>query len=227
MAREPLITQADVSAVADRIQAAGGKPTARAIREALGVGSMATVLKYLQVWQGGQAPRPETPPTIPPQLERLLAGFIGQEVATTRAVVEEALAAAEQANGDLIVESERQAAALVASEEENARLRSEAAELRGRLAQMSDDLDSSRAALETQRQVTESLRADLARQQVRIEGLLKLEGEVERLRSSLDQERAARAAAEQAAAVTGARLEGAEAQAADLKARLAQAGKGR
>lgn len=116
MAREPLITQADVSAVADRIQAAGGKPTARAVREALGVASMATVLKYLQVWQGAQAPRPETPPTIPPQLERLLAGFIGQEVATARAVVEEALAA-EQANGDLIVESERQAAALVASEE--------------------------------------------------------------------------------------------------------------
>lgn len=92
---------------------------------------------------------------------------------------------------------------------------------------MSDDLDSGRAAIETQRQVAESLRADLARQQVRIEGLLKLEGEVERLRSALGQERAARAAAEQAAAVAGARLENTEAQAADLKARLAQAEKGR
>ena len=37
----------------------------------------------------------------------------------------------------------------------------------------------------------------------------------------------ARAAAEQAAAVTGARLENAEAQVADLKARLTQAGRGR
>lgn len=91
---------------------------------------------------------------------------------------------------------------------------------------MSDDLDSGRAAIETQRQVAEGLRADLARQQVRIEGLLKLEGEVERLRSALGQ-RAARAAAEQAAAVAGARLENTEAQAADLKARLAQAEKGR
>jgi septal ring factor EnvC (AmiA/AmiB activator) len=220
MARELLITQSDVNAVADRIQAAGGKPTARAVREALGAGSMATVLKCLQVWQGKQAPHADTPSAIPPQLERLLAGFVAQEVAAAKAAVEEDLATAQQANGDLIVESERQAAALTASEAENAALRSEGDELRGRLAQLSTEL-------ETQRQAAEGLRSEVARQQVRLEGIPRLEDEVARLQAALDQERSARAAAEQAAAVTGARLENAEGRIADLKARLPPPQKGR
>ena len=105
--------------------------------------------------------------------------------------------------------------------------RTQAAEPARRLAQMSDELEAGRAALEAQRKVAEGLRADVALQQVRLKGIPLLEGEAERLQSALDQERAARAAAEQAAAVTGARLENAEAQVADLKARLTQAGKGR
>lgn len=51
MAREPSITPEQVAAVAAEIRAAGGKPTIRAVREALGgIGSMTTIQRYLQRW---------------------------------------------------------------------------------------------------------------------------------------------------------------------------------
>ena len=46
MGRESVITQEEVNVVADQLRATGAKPTARAVREALGGGSMATVLKH-------------------------------------------------------------------------------------------------------------------------------------------------------------------------------------
>ncbi|HEM7880099.1 TPA: DNA-binding protein [Burkholderia contaminans] len=55
MAREPNITQEQVSKTAEQIRDAGGRPTARAVRERLGTGSMATVLKFFQAWQDAQA----------------------------------------------------------------------------------------------------------------------------------------------------------------------------
>lgn len=53
MAREATIGQEEVNAVADSIRAAGIKPTAQTIREGLGRGSMATVLRLFHVWQSG------------------------------------------------------------------------------------------------------------------------------------------------------------------------------
>lgn len=53
MARISNITFDQVAAAANAIKAAGDKPTARRVREALGTGSMATVLKHFQRWQGG------------------------------------------------------------------------------------------------------------------------------------------------------------------------------
>lgn len=50
MPRESTITFNMVAAIADSLFKQGKKPTARAVREALGVGSMATVLKHLRQW---------------------------------------------------------------------------------------------------------------------------------------------------------------------------------
>jgi len=112
MAREATITQEQVNAAADTIRAAGTKPTARAVREALGGGSMATVLKFLQTWQAGQVRAEESPVVLPAGLQRALVDFIGQEVASAKAVLQDDLVAAQQANGDLIAESERQASTI-------------------------------------------------------------------------------------------------------------------
>ena len=80
MARDATISQQEVDAVAEQLRVGGERPTARAVRERLGRGSMATVLRYLQVWQAGQARPVDSAVALPPALQRSLVDFVGQEV---------------------------------------------------------------------------------------------------------------------------------------------------
>jgi len=222
MGREATITQAEVSAAAERLRAAGTKPTNRAVREALGGGSMGTVVKLLRVWQAGQVPQGDAPVTLPPALQRAMVDFVAQEVAAAKVALEGELAIAEQTCGDLVAESARQTATLDAREKEVEGLRDECAELRGRLAQLTTDLEARQAALEEQRHAAETARTELARLELRLEAVPKLEAELERLQAAREEERAGRVGAEQGAAVSAARLDNAESQVADLKQRLAR-----
>lgn len=223
MAREASITQEEVNAVADRLRATGVKPTARGVREALGGGSMATVLKYLQVWQSGQVRQAETPTVMPAGLQKALLDFIGQEVASAKVALETDLVASQQANGDLIVESERQASVIDSQEQEIEVLHEEKAELSGRFSQLTTDLDSAKKEAEEQRQAAEAARTEQAKLQLRLEGLPRLEAEIEKLRAALETERNARVASDQLAAVAAAKLEKTEAQVVDLQTRLTKA----
>lgn len=223
MPREASITQAQVDAVAERLRATGAWPTNRAVRDELGMGSMATIVKYLKNWRDRQPQQGEQKLTLPPAIQRTLLEFIGQEVASAKANLQADLAIAEQTNADLIVESDRQATALELQETENERLRAECATLNGRLIQLTNDLESNQASLETQRRATETARTEMARQELRLEALPKLTDQLERLQDALEKERAGRVLAEQSAAVSAARLEKTEAQVADLEGRLEQA----
>lgn len=220
MAREATITQEAVNAAADRIRAAGGKPTARAVREELGQGSMATVLRLLQHWQAGQGRAPEAPVMLPVALQRALLDFIGQEVAAAKFVLEQDLVSAQQAEKDLIAESEAQAAALEALQTLHDTLRAEHSQLEGRYAQLTTDVDAARQTAETHRQAAEAARTEVAKLQLRQEGVPRLEAEIVALKAGLEVERAARVAAEQAAAVAIARLEQTQGAVEDLKSRL-------
>jgi hypothetical protein len=92
---------------------------------------MATVHRYLQLWQATQ-PRPgDRPVTLPPALQRSLIDFIGQEVAAAPVTLEAELRLAQQVNADLIAESERQSAALGQMEKRLEALRHERAEALG------------------------------------------------------------------------------------------------
>lgn len=207
MAREATITQEQVNAAADTIRAAGTKPTSRAVREALGGGSMATVLKFLQVWQSGQVRAAESPVVLPAGLQRALVDFIGQEVAGAKAELQDDLVATQQANGDLITESERQASTIELQAEALESAQAEKAKLAGRLAQVESDLTKAGADIAAERQAAEHARTELAKAQLRLEALPRIEAEADRLRVELQQERTAKVAAEQAAAVAFAKLE--------------------
>lgn len=223
MAREATISQEEVNAVADRIRAAGSKPTARAVREALGTGSMATVLRCLQVWQAGQARTPDTPLVFPAGFQKALVDYIGQEIAAAKATLEQDLVTAQQATADLIAENERQTVLLEEQQEYIEAVQGEKAELAGRLSQMSADLTDARKEAEVQRQAAEGARTEIAKLQLRLENVPQLEAEMRRLRESLEVERNARVAAEQAAAVAMAKLEQVDARAQDLHGRLVRA----
>lgn len=207
MAREPNITQDQVSRAAEAIRETGGRPTARAIRERLGTGSMATVLKFFQAWQDAQV-RPAEPPVVLPQaLQRGLLDFVAAEVDRSKAELHAELDVAHQANADLIVESERQSLIvdnLTASLEA---AHAEKAELAGRLAQVEAERDAARNDAAAERVAAESARTDLAKALLRLEAMPRLEKDLDTARRELDTERATRVGAEQSAAVATAKLE--------------------
>ena len=210
MARETTITQEQVNATADAIRAEGNRPTARAVRERIGSGSMATVLKFLQAWQSGQVRTVDAPVTLPASLQRALVDCIGQEVASARADLGDELAAAQQANADLIAEAERQAATIEAQAASIDALHTENAGLVGQLAQVESALMKAGDEISDERAAAERARTELAKAQLRLEALPDLEAQLIALRTTLEQERAAKADAEKSAAVALAKLEAAE-----------------
>jgi len=220
MAREATITQEQINAAADTIRASGTKPTARAVREAVGGGSMATVLKLLQVWQGGQVRVEEGPVVLPAGLQRALVDFIGQEVAGAKADLQSDLVASQQANGDLISESERQASTIELQAAALESAQAEKAELAGRLAQVESDLVRATEDIAGERQASEHARTELAKSQLRLEALPRIEAEADHLRVELATERTAKVAAEQSAAVAAQKVAGLTARLGDAQARI-------
>jgi len=223
MAREATITQEEVNAVSDSIRAAGIKPTARAVRDGLGRGSMATVLRLLHVWQSGQARAPEPQHTLPAVLQRSLIDFVGQEVAAAKLSLEQELVSAQQAQKDLILENESLLGDLEELQTAFEAVQAQHSQLEGRKAQLLVDISDATRIAENQRQAAESARTELAKVQLRLEGVPTLEAELSRMHAALDAERAARVAADQAAAVAEARLEQSKASVDDLRVRLVRA----
>ena len=219
-ARAATISQEQVNAAADAIRASGAKPTARAVREAVGGGSMATVLKLLQVWHGGQVRVEDGPIVLPAGLQRALVDFIAQEVAGAKAGLQSDLVVAQQANGDLIAESERQSSTIELQAVALESALAEKAELIGRLAQVESELARSTEDVAGERQAAELARTENAKAQLRLDALPRIEAEVDRLRAELASERTAKVAAEQAAAVAHQKAAGLAERLADAQAQL-------
>lgn len=223
MARGTTISQEEVNAAADSIRAAGGRPTARAVREQLGRGSMATVLRLLQTWQAGQAVAPETPVVLPTGLQRALLDFTAQEVAAAKWQLEQELVTAQQTQKELIAENEAQASALADLQRALEELQVDHSRLSGRYEQIGTEFEETRQTVESHRQAAETARTEIAKLLLKLEGVPRLEADLAKLMAALEAERVARVAADQTAAVASALLEQSQASVEDLKIRLARA----
>lgn len=213
MPREASITYEEVAAIADTIKATGGKPSPRQIRERHGSGSLGTIHRLFQQWEGGHAERSVA---LPAPLQRAVLDFVAHEVATARADLEARLAEALVAANDLATENERQARRVDTLEDTSEALRGEKAALTGKVTQMAADLDAARDEAARERQAAEITRTELAKANLRLEAIPALEEDIERLRNAIDAERTARTDAERLAATS-------EAKAAGLADRLADA----
>ena len=208
MGREASITYEQVAAVADAMKAAGAKPTSRSVRERLGnVGSMGTVNKLLAEWKARQERQIANALTLPANLQRAMLDFMAQELNQAKAALEADLAEQQQETADLAAENERQAAEIDAQVEKIATLQAELATVRGRSAQLEADLAAVGHAAEREREAAERARIELAKAQLRLEAMPRLEGDLTAVRADLERERAGRVVAEQAAAVLTAKLE--------------------
>lgn len=219
MGRESTVTFEQVAAAANALKADGIKPTTRAVRERLGnTGSMGTITKMMQEWTTGQDRRTTEALVLPPALQRALLDFMDRELAAARAVLEADLVELQQEVGDLATESERQAETISGQVDQLATLAAEKAATEGKAGQLAADLDAARAESLRERQGAEVARTELAKAQLRLEAMPRLEADLAAVRAELVEVRQARVAAEQTAAVLKAQRDDQVERLADAKA---------
>lgn len=208
MAREPSITFEQVAAAADNIKAQSQKPTARNVREALGAGSMATVLKFLQQWQSGQVRQSQAiDDTLDVSIVRAISNQIATKVQEATADATAQLADLQSETDTLITENERQATELENKAVELGALQEQHSALAGRTEQLEDENERQAAALLAERQASEGARVELAKAELRLEAVPRIEAEIEKVRLELDEERKKSSSLHEAAAVANAKLE--------------------
>ena len=207
MSRQASITQEQVNAAAETIRADGIKPTARSVRDALGGGSITTVLKLLHIWQNSQSAAEERTIVLPVNIHRALLDLVGQEVAAAKVGPLADLVAAQQANGDLIVENERQSSTIALQAEALELAQAENAQLAGRLVEVESQLSRCQEHDADERKAAETARTERAMALLRLQSLPRIEAEADHLRAEAERERNAKVAAEQVAAVAVAKLD--------------------
>ena len=225
MSRQASISQEQVNAVAEAIRADGCRPTARSVREALGGGSMATVLRLVQNWQDSQSGAEEQPIVLPVGIQRALVDFIGQEVARAKAGPLAELVAAQQATGDLIVENERQAATIMLQVDALESAQADNAKLAGRLVEVELQLTRCEEQGSAERHAAEGARTELAMALLQLQAIPRIEADADRLRAEVDRERTTKVAAEQSAAVAIAKLDAMKDRASKAEAQAENAEK--
>lgn len=216
------ITFEQVAAVADAIAARGDRPTLRGVRAELGSGSMGTIQKHLAAWQGQRRQIVTSTATLPTEIQRVILSEIEREVDAARAELEAELAATKGDRDALADDNEAQAEQI---EQQTSRLDEIEAtnqQQAGRITQLEADLATAWQATERERGIAEQARQALAKAELRLEALPKVEAEVERLRAALEASQARATTSEQLAAVTAEKLAGVEARLADAQAREKQ-----
>lgn len=224
MGREATITFEQVAAIADAMKVDGVKPTSRAVRERLGnTGSMGTINKLLGRWKSSQERQISAALVLPPALQRVLLEFMDNELTSARTTLEAELADQQQEAADLATENERQVIDNDLQSETIELLRAEVSTHQGRAGQLESDLMVSRDEAARERSGAELARTELAKAQLRLEAMPRLEADLVAVRGVLETERAARVAAEQQAAVLAAKLEAAERRATEAAERTTKA----
>jgi hypothetical protein len=165
MARAVTITAEQVNTAADALKAEGVKITSRAIRQRLGnAACLGTVNKLLQRRKASQELQVEAAKDLPPVLQQAIMDYVGFELSEARNSADAVLSEQQQETADLATENEAQLDTIEA----------QAAEL-----------ETLRAALEQERRVGEEARTELARAELRLEGLPRLEEAAEQARMDL------------------------------------------
>ncbi len=213
MARDSSITFEQVAVAADNIKSRGVKPTARNVREVLGTGSMATVLKFLQQWQGGQVRQSQAiDDTLDPAIGRAISSQIAIRVQEATADATARLADLQAEAEAIILENERQAAQIEAQAAELVALQEQHAGLTGRTKQIESEAARTMAELIAERQAAETVRVELAKAQLRLEAVPRIEAELLETRAELMHAHDYAAKLHEETAVAKAKLESSEVQ---------------
>lgn len=222
MARTTNITFGQVAAIADAMKAAGTRPTARAVRERIGTGSMGTIHKLLQQWAGkvAEADEEDDSPELPSSIASTLMDFVSTQVAEACEPLNEELQAAKDAANQIAEDNERMHLAF----DEQGR---ELVNMLEKYAASNATLDQTRAVLADHESEVFKLRAqvselllELDRSKRQTEMLANLQPDLAKAQQHLAEARNGREDAQRDAAVLGAQLAAKTEQANDLAERL-------
>jgi len=233
----PLVTYETVAQACESLTAEGKRPSVRGITAFLGGGSPNVILDYQRQWKAGRPVVKAAEIQVDPRIGQIVAEQIAQAVATARADIEVQLSEAEQ-DAEMVSKAGREAedrAKALADELEAAK--GQVQGLTGQIEQLKADAEQVKAdaaekvkAAEEranvgiakaeeeatrERDARETAQVSLAKAELRLEALPRLEADLAAVRAELGAERQARIAAEQTGAVL-------QAQKADLEAHLGE-----
>lgn len=195
MVREATITQEQVSAAANAIRAAGEKPTNRAVLEAVGSGSMATIVKFMQAWKASQARQGQAiGDRIDDEVIGAISNMLARKIEAATAADNIKLTELQNDLSLVIAENERDAATIAAQAAELASLRAQCQSQAGQIEALKGAAERARAQVEEEIQARESAQIALAKAELRIEALPALMEDVKQLR--IEAKRASEEAAE-------------------------------
>jgi hypothetical protein len=221
MAREASITSEQISVIADNIKAQGGRPTARAVRDAIGTGSMATILKLLQQWRAGQVRQSEAiDDRLDPAVAKAISNQIAIRVQDSTSELTARLADLQTEIDIVIAENEKQGFETDAQYIEIASLNEQNASLVGRMQQLDADAVRLNSELIAERQAVEVARIEHAKAQLRLEAVPRVEAENDKLRHELTLASNEVANQHEIAAVSVAKMEAANETVKDLRETL-------
>ena len=211
MARETTITIEQVSAVALKLQAQGVKPTSRAVHAQIGYGSMGTILKLLQQWQSNQSNQSKViENSIDPAIASAINNTLATRVQDATAEVTIKLANLQIETDNLIRENERQFDVIESQLIEQSELQAQNATMAGRIQQIEIEANKTIAELSAERQTSEALRIALAKAELRLEVIPKIELEITKLRTEVDALKIQAATSHESEAVALAKMEAAQ-----------------
>lgn len=224
MAREATITYEQVAAAAENMTLQGKKASARNVREVLGRGSMATVLTLFQQWQSGEIRHSQAiEVTLDPAIVRAITNQIAVQAQEATADTTTRLVDLQAEVDIVIAENERQASDIEAQAAELDTLQKLHSALVGRAHQLEADAARTEANLVAERRAAEGARVELAKAELRLEALPKIEAEIEKTRAELLQTRAHASDLHEAAAVATAKLEAEVLQRKGIEVQLGEA----
>lgn len=199
------ISYEQVAAAADAVMAAGQKPTIRAVRENLGSGSLTTIHKHLEKWQGSIQQPAAAVLTLSQNLTNAIVAEISKNTAEARAGLEEKLHGALTACAELADDGE---SLELASEElkiQVAELKQERDHISGKAAQLETALKLTAERADREKESAQHAQVNLAMEKLKLIDFqnrdIEHSRETERIVSVLESERTARITAEQQVAV--------------------------
>ena len=208
MGRESSITLEQVSTIANEIKTSGGKATSRAVRDALGSGSMATICKLLAQWQASQERKSEAiDDSLSQAVAKAISNDIDSKVQSAIADATSRLADLQSEHDLLITENENQTADIEFLSNSLSSEKEQNSKLSGRVQQLETDAMLISTKLDKERGDAKSAMTALAKAELRLEALPRIEQELTSLRNQIEIERTRSATLHEKEAVASAKLE--------------------